>query len=255
MKKCFCQAIGIYWLQDKNPKQFKGEKKMNTSEIRSQYNNCHTIYSQNREEQDLEGNTVFYKAIDFDLNGKLLLDVGCGSGADAKILSEKNAIIYGIDPSEEFLTEARTLNPGGKFSNGVGEDIPFGDEKFDVVVSKYALQTAFNVPMALSEICRVLKPGGMAVLLCKHPIRQWIERVRDNGHGSNYYEQVVVTSNIFDGQITLKEPSHTISEYFNPQFLQNFELIEYAEGSDFPASEQIDGDVYPTFFLIKARKK
>ncbi len=228
---------------------------MNKTEIKDQYNQCHSVYNQNREEQDLAGNAVFYKAIDFDLSGKHLLDVGCGSGADLKILAEGNPFVYGIDPSEEFLIAARKNNPQGKFLDGVGEEIPFEDAKFDVVVSKYALQTAFDVPKALSEIARVTKPGGMVVLLIKHPLRQWVERVRDNGHGSNYYEQVVVTSNIFDGQITLKEPSHTISEYFNPEFLQNFELLEYIEGSDFPASEQIDGDIYPTFFLIKARKK
>ncbi len=228
---------------------------MNKSGIAEQYDQCHVVYNQNREEQDLAGNAVFYKAIDFDLSGKHLLDVGCGSGADLKILAEGNPVIYGIDPSEEFLNTARLNNPQGTFVNGVGEDIPFEDAKFDVVVSKYALQTAFDVPKALFEIARVTKSGGMAVLLCKHPLRQWIERVRDNGHGSNYYEQVVVTSNIFDGQIVLKEPSHTISEYFNPEFLQNFELQEYVEGTDFPASEQINGDIYPTFFLIKARRK
>ncbi len=223
--------------------------------ITKQYNQCHQIFSDNREKQNLVGDTMFHNMIDFDLNGKHLLDIGCGSGADLKILSDKNAIIYGIDPSEKFLTESRLNNPDGIFVNAIGEEIPFQDAQFDTVVSKYAIQTAKNVPQILSEIARVTKKNGMVVLLFAHPIRQWIERVRDNGHGSNYYEQVMVTSNIFDGQITVQEPSHTMNEYINSDFLKNFELIDYQEGSDFPASEQINGDIYPTFFLIKARRK
>jgi ubiquinone/menaquinone biosynthesis C-methylase UbiE len=228
---------------------------MNNLDIASQYDSLHKTFSENREEQTEIGNNVLYNSIDFDLYGKHLLDVGCGDGSDLVVFSKKNAIIYGIDPSGEFLKEAMQKHPSGEFVKGVAENMPYDDSIFDVVVSKYALQTAFDVPQALSEIGRVLKPGGILSLLVCHPMRQWIERVRDNGHGLNYYEQVVVTSNIFDGQIVLKEPSHTISEYFNPEFLQNFDLLEYLEGTDFPASEQINGDTYPTFFLIKARRK
>jgi hypothetical protein len=64
-----------------------------------------------------------------------------------------------------------------------------------------------------------------------------------------------VTSNIYNGKIVLKEPSHTIGEYFNTDFFKNFEVLDYAEATDFPASEQLNGDTYPTFFIVKARRK
>jgi hypothetical protein len=82
-----------------------------------------------------------------------------------------------------------------------------------------------------------------------------LEKVRDYGHGADYYKQQIVTSNIYNGKIVLKEPSHTIGEYFNADFFKNFEVLEYKEGTDFPASEQLNGDIYPTFFIVKARRK
>ncbi len=84
---------------------------------------------------------------------------------------------------------------------------------------------------------------------------QWMEKNRDYGNNSDYYEQKIVTSNIYGGKIILKEPSHTIGEYFNQDFLNQFELLSYQEGTDFLASEQIDNKIYPTYFIIIARKK
>ncbi len=223
--------------------------------VATQYDIFHDAYSQNQAEQDESSNLVFYKAIDFDLKDKKLLDVGCGNGADLKILSKTGAEIYGIDPSQEFINEAKANNPQGNLVVGVGEDLPFENSQFDVVVSKWAIQTSVDVPKVMREIARVLKPGGTMLILTKHPLRQWTEKVRDLGHGSNYYQQDIVTSNIFDGMIQLKEPSHTMSEYFNGDLFNNFVINEYIEGSDFPASEQINGDIYPTYFLLKATKK
>ncbi len=60
---------------------------------------------------------------------------------------------------------------------------------------------------------------------------------------------------IFDGKITVTEASHTLSEYLNSDFLNKFSLVDIKEGYDFPASEQINGDIYPTFLIIVVQKK
>lgn len=228
---------------------------MNNTLVKKQYNDFHQTYSQKLDVQNEVSNTLYYKSLDFELNGKTVLDIGCGDGTDLKQLSSKGAIVYGIDPSEEFIKKAQINNPPGTFVNGVGESLPFEDNAFDIVVSKWAIQTSTNVPGILSEAARVLKPGGKLLYLTKHPWMQWLEKVRDYGHGVDYYEQKIVTSNIYDGAIQLKEPSHTLGEYLNKDFFDQFELIDYQEATEFPASEQINGDVYPTFFIIKARKK
>ncbi|MCC7436655.1 class I SAM-dependent methyltransferase [Candidatus Nomurabacteria bacterium] len=223
-------------------------------DIRKQYNNFHDLYTENFADDEVS-NSLFHKTIDFNLEKKKILDVGCGDGKDLVILSKKTKKIFGIDPSIEFLKKAQINNPSGIFKEAVGEKIPFQNESFDVVVSKWAIQTSTNVPKVLSEMARVLKKGGSLVFLTKHPILQFLQKIRDYGHGVDYYKQQITTSKIYSGTITIKEPSHTIGEYFNAEFLKNFEIIDYKEGTDFPASTQINGDTYPTFFIVKAKKK
>ncbi len=222
--------------------------------IKKQYNSFHKVYTENFS-QDEVSNNLFHKTIDFNLSGKKVLDIGCGDGIDLALLGNRGAQVFGIDPSIEFIKKAQVNNPSGVFKEGVGEAIPCEDRMFDVVISKWAMQTSTNVPKILSEMARVTKKNGMLVILSKHPVIQFLQKIRDNGHGANYYEQKIVTSNIYSGKIALKEPSHTIGEYLNSEFFKDFEIIDYQEGTDFPASEQLNGDVYPTFFIVKARRK
>ena len=227
---------------------------MNKDKIKTQYNALHETYTNNFSEDEIS-NSVFHKSFTFDIKNKKLLDVGCGDAVDLKIFSEKGAQVYGIDPSVEFLKKAKVNNPTGSFTKGVGEALPFPDNTFDIVTSKWAMQTSTDVPKVLSEMGRVLKSGGMLVYLTKHPFLQFLQKIRDNGHGADYYKQKVVTSNIYSGKITLKEPSHTMQEYFNGEFFSCFEILSYFEGTDFPASEQLNGDIYPTYMVVVAKKK
>jgi ubiquinone/menaquinone biosynthesis C-methylase UbiE len=222
--------------------------------IQKQYNDFSNIYSENID-YDKVSNEKWYSQIDFDITNKKLLDVGCGDGKDLKILSSKGAVIYGVEPSNEFVNTAKENNPDAIIKEGIAENIPFSENMFDIVVSKWTLQTCTDVPKALNEINRVLKPGGYFILLSKHPYMQFLEKLRNYGNGSNYYEQKIVTSNIYEGKIKLKEPSHTMQEYLNSEFLNNFDISYYYEGFDFPASEQFDNNIYPTYFIIKARKR
>lgn len=226
---------------------------MNTN-IQNQYDNFSKTYSDNID-YDKQSNDQYYAQIDFNLTDKKLLDVGCGDGSDLKKLSTMGAVIYGVEPSSEFVTTAKQNNQNAIIKQAVAEDIPFSDEMFDIVVSKWTLQTCEDVPRALSEIHRVLKPGGYLLFLSKHPTIQYFEKIRDYGKDSNYYEQKIVTSRIYENKITLKEPTHTMQEYLNPEFLSKFDLEYYHEDFDFPASEQFHGGVYPTYFIIKARKR
>jgi ubiquinone/menaquinone biosynthesis C-methylase UbiE len=223
--------------------------------IKEQYNNFYQIYSENFDLENEKSNRMFHDCFKFELKNKKLLDIGCGNGADLKKLAIQGAKLHGIDPSNEFIKVAQTKNPLGLFTEGVGEKLPFPDNYFDVVTSKWAIQTSPDVPKVLEEMARVLKTGGKLIYLSKHPIIQWHEKIRDYGHGANYYQQMIVTSNIYNNKIVLKEPSHTLGEYFNADFLKNFQITNFIEDTDFPASEQINGDTYPTFFIVEALKK
>ncbi len=224
---------------------------MKNETIDKQYNNFDDIYSSNLAVQDAAGNRFFYQTIDFSLEGKNILDVGCGDGTDCNFYQKSGGIVTGVEPSDDFLNSARKKYPQCKFIIGVGENLPLNDSSFDVVFSKYAVQTSPEVPRVMSEIARVLKKDGILVMLSKHPLRQFMEQNADK----NYFKNNITTSNIYDGRIALHEPSHSFGEYFNRGFFDNFDLLDYKEWYDFPASEQIDGAIHPTFFVIKARRR
>ncbi|MBC7175974.1 methyltransferase domain-containing protein, partial [Klebsiella pneumoniae] len=77
---------------------------------------------------------------------------------------------------------------------GYAETLPFADASFDVVISRYSAHHWHDVGQALREVKRVLKPGGviivMDVMSPGHPVRdvwlQTVEALRDTSHVRNY---------------------------------------------------------------------
>lgn len=227
-------------------------------DISKQYNKFSKVYSENLEIQDEAGNKRFYEILSsIDLRNKAILDIGCGNGTDLANFEKMGATAFCVEPSEEFVKFAKEKSPNSTIIIGGGESLPFPDQNFDIVVSKYALQTSLNVPKVLEEAARVLKPGGFFIFLSKHPLRQFLEKINTykKGKDINYFEQKTVDSFIYEKKIHLREPSHTLSEYFSGQVLKNFDLLDFAEDYDFPASEQINDYIYPTFFVAKLRRR
>ncbi|MEK6959748.1 MAG: class I SAM-dependent methyltransferase [Nanoarchaeota archaeon] len=194
----------------------------------------------------------YYSMLDFDLTGKSLLDIGCGDGYDLDMFRRRGAVVHGIDASSEMVRRARVRVPSGQVSQGLMEDIPYRSSAFDFVVSKYAVQASVDVPGVLTEMDRVLRPGGMLAYLAVHPLRQFLEKRK---HPKDYFIQEVVDSVFFEGRLSVREPTHTLNEYLSPWFFTHYDLLHFEECPDFPSSERVDGDTYPCFFMVKARKR
>lgn len=100
-----------------------------------------------------------------DLSGKTLLDVGCGGGILAEEFSELGLGVTGIDPSTTAIATARRhAQEQGKaidYYVGAGENLPFADASFDYISCCDVLEHVNDVGRVLSEISRVLKPGGI----------------------------------------------------------------------------------------------
>lgn len=216
-----------------------------------QYDAFAKKYSEVFWENNQDSITAYFRHLDIPLDGKAVLDLGCGDGYDLSQIKLKKAAIYGIDASEEMVKHALQKNPEGVIKIGLFEEIPFQDQLFDVVISKWALQTSANIDPIYHEIARVMKPNGQLIYLSSHPIRQFIEKKRKR---KDYFKKEIVESVFFDGQVTVKEPSHTLNEYLSPTFFAYFTLESYEEGYD-SGAEKVDGDIYPSYFIIKARLK
>lgn len=192
----------------------------------------------------------FYSLLDFVEPQQKLLDIGCGTGTDMLHYQQLGATVYGVDPSEEMVKIAQDKLPSSEIKVSDPARLPFEDSYFDIVFSKYALQTATDLKPVFNEIHRVLKPKGVFMYLVTHPLRQYLER-KDTG---DYFQQVIVDSQVFKEQIVFKEPTHTLNEYLDKDILSKFELNYFEECWD-PSAEQIDGRKYPGFFIVKAAKR
>lgn len=102
-----------------------------------------------------------------DLTGKRVLDVGCGKGRFGRVILEQEpgAELWGLDISEEMLRFA----PDGMHTRaGSMTELPFADEFFDGAYATESLEHAVEIEKAVSEICRVVKPGGRIAVIDKN---------------------------------------------------------------------------------------
>ena len=97
------------------------------------------------------------------------LDIACGTGDLCELLAAKypDAGIIGVDLTEPMLNAARARGLGERITLQIGDmtKLDFPDGSFDLVTGGYALRNAPDLRQALSEIRRVLKPGGTAAFL------------------------------------------------------------------------------------------
>jgi len=93
-----------------------------------------------------------------------LLDIGCGSGQSAIPAARLGHKVTGIDIAENLITyakhRAKLENLNIHFDAGDAESLPYEDNSFDVVISMIGAMFAPRPDRVVSEINRVLRPGG-----------------------------------------------------------------------------------------------
>jgi SAM-dependent methyltransferase len=104
------------------------------------------------------------------LAGRCVLDIGCGTGRLAAILSEQHgARVAGVDPSLEMLEVAERRGiPGLELVRGRAEELPFADGQFERAVMTLVVQH-LDRKRAFAEAVRVLAPGGRFAVVTPHP--------------------------------------------------------------------------------------
>jgi SAM-dependent methyltransferase len=100
--------------------------------------------------------------------GETVLDLGSGAGIDVLLSAQRvgpRGYVYGIDMTDEMLDLARTHQSQAgatnvEFRKGMIEDLPLDDSAVDVVISNCVINLSADKPSVISEMFRVLKPGG-----------------------------------------------------------------------------------------------
>ena len=103
------------------------------------------------------------KAID-PQPGERVLDIAAGTGTSAASIARSGATVVGVDISEGMLEEARRKHRDVEFVLGDAEKLPFHADEFDAVTISFGIRNVNDPKLALSEMYRVLKPGGRLVI-------------------------------------------------------------------------------------------
>ena len=97
--------------------------------------------------------------------GMAALDVGCGGGLLAEEFARLGCDVTGVDPAEAALAVAREHAAKSGLSityrAGTGEALPFPDQSFGIVYCCDVLEHVTDLDRVISEIARVLRPGGV----------------------------------------------------------------------------------------------
>ncbi len=199
-----------------------------------------------------ESRIAIYSQFDFDLEGSVILDAGCGFGKDMLHFQKCGARIYGIDASDEMVR--LTMRDNSELKNIYVqrfENTFFENSFFDAVYSRYAMHYAENLDKVYNEIHRILKPEGRFVFLVAHPLLSFVAKKE-----KNYHKRETVDIPIFNGDFVVNEPSRTFSDYLTPNLFSLFEMANfYEQTAEDKSNENNFQEVVPDYMLLKLIKR
>lgn len=127
-----------------------------------------------------------------DLTGQDVLSIGCGSGVDTQWFIDNGArTATGVDMSEELIKIAKQNYPKASFHVMDMEALELADGSYNILYSSLAIHYLDDWTEALSEAYRVLKPAGIYIFSCSHPIDTALERDEDGKARSSLLGRVV----------------------------------------------------------------
>jgi len=178
--------------------------------------------------------SIFTSCVDVD--GKRLLDVGCGDGGNLVKLKSLGANVVGVEP------HLRGNNSDVEIIKSGAEELPFADDSFDIVCFFYSLHhvPADMMNRALSETHRVLKSGGKLYAIDPRPNGSLYDLSRDIDDEAAVQQQAyeALQSFITKGDFKLDWDDH-----FN-------EFYDYANYDDY-VIDMINSDATRNILLDK----
>ncbi|WP_136658756.1 class I SAM-dependent methyltransferase [Nitratireductor sp. XY-223] len=151
-------------------------------------------------------NTPAFLAMLPPVEGLKGLDVGCGEGANTRSIAGRGARMTGIDIAPTFIRHAREAEDeaplGIDYREADALALPFADASFDFVTAFMSLMDMPEQDRALTEMFRVLRPGGFLQFSILHPC--FVPPKRRNVRGEDGEVRAVEVADYFkevDGQV------------------------------------------------------
>jgi len=188
-----------------------------------------------------------------DVEGKRVLDAGCGTGAYSAWLVEQGAEVVGVDASAEMLAHAReAVNDATFHQVDLAERLPFADDAFDGVVSALALSYLEDWDHVFAEFRRVLRDGGFVVFSTGHPMNEFPP---ESDQGENYFEVERASK---DWDVEVPYYRRPFSAMLTPPLENGFRLADVVEPQPTAAFREARPDRYekesrfPVFLCVRA---
>jgi ubiquinone/menaquinone biosynthesis C-methylase UbiE len=167
------------------------------------------------------------------------LDVGCGAGyAMARAFEDKKCNVFGIDPEPGAHGVGRYLKELVSVSNiekGFAENLPFENQKFDVVFSSHVLEHVEDEILSLQEMKRVLKTNGILIIGMPTASMAWI----------HLFSTVVFTTHI--------KVYELFRNILSKNFFNNFIRIFRVKSHSYPRANSVWYDI--NHYQVKNWKK
>jgi len=135
-----------------------------------------------------------------DIEGKRLLDIGCGAGTHIIKYQKKGARCFGIDISATMIGLAKKNCPDAEFKVGTLRRLPYKSNSYDIVTASLSLDYVDDLLSTFKEICRVLKKGGIFYYSNESPI---------NLSREYYEDDTIIVKGL--GKIVEKKTGKTVS--------------------------------------------
>lgn len=203
-----------------------------------------------------------------DLEGKSVIDLGCGYGWHCQYAVERGAAqVLGIDSSENMIREARRRNNDPKISYEVEgvESYAYPPQAFDCAISNLVLHYLENLDEIYRKIYRTLKPGGTFLLNIEHPLftsgvdQEWVYDAEGNARHwpVDRYFDTGERITCFLGHKVVKQ-HHTLTQILMGLLNAGFQLEAVEEAVPSPEMLDLPGMQNelrrPMMLLVKARK-
>ncbi|MDQ6840302.1 MAG: class I SAM-dependent methyltransferase [Actinomycetota bacterium] len=111
-----------------------------------------------------------------------ILDVGCGEGQIGRLATALDGVelVVGVDPTPGQVIEAARRGGGVRVARAGAAGLPFAESSFDAVVACLVFEHIDAVDASITEVARVLSPGGRFLFFLNHPLLQtpnsgWID--------------------------------------------------------------------------------
>lgn len=183
-----------------------------------------------------------------NINGKKVLDFGCGSGRFSKIMADFGAQVTGLDASKAQIELAHKINEHKNITYEIGSETSlksFKDNSFDLILMNMVFPSLSNRDEAekiIKEMTRTLKDGGRLIISILHPLfLHPIQNINDratNFKFDNYFKE----GHVYNAEaITTKNRiMHFRETHFSINFISNL-----LEKNGFYIKRVRESDIFP----------